>query len=74
MTRLQVFLHAKLQQTLLVWLAVYPIITALAWLLDPVLQPLQLPLRTLVLSALMVPIMVYGAMPLIHFLLQRKQA
>ena len=56
----------KQKQVVLVWLAVYPIITILVWVLDPILAGLSLPLRTLLLSALMVPIMVYGAMPMIH--------
>ncbi len=56
----------KQKQTFLVWLAVYPIITGLAWGLDPILKEMILPIRTLVLSGLMVPIMVYGAMPLIN--------
>lgn len=56
----------KQKQAFLVWLAVYPIITGLVWALEPVLNEMILPMRTLVLSALMVPIMVYGAMPLIN--------
>jgi antibiotic biosynthesis monooxygenase (ABM) superfamily enzyme len=74
MNKIRVFLQGKQKQTLMVWLAVYPIITGLAWMLEPVLQPLQLPFRTLILSGLMVPIMVYGAMPLINSLLSRNKS
>jgi antibiotic biosynthesis monooxygenase (ABM) superfamily enzyme len=74
MNKIRVFLQGKQKQTLMVWLAVYPIITGLAWMLEPVLQPLQLPFRTLILSGLMVPIMVYGAMPLINSLLGRNKS
>ncbi|MEM6454651.1 MAG: hypothetical protein AAF772_06120 [Acidobacteriota bacterium] len=48
------------------WLGVYPVLTAVAWLLDPVLADLPLALRTLAMSALMVPIMVYVVMPWIQ--------
>lgn len=58
----------KQKQTVLVWLAVYPIITGLVWILEPVLSGMAMPLRTLLLSMLMVPIMVYIAMPLINML------
>ena len=58
----------KQKQTVLIWLAVYPIITGLVWALEPVLNDMSIPLRTLLLSVLMVPIMVYIAMPLIQTL------
>ena len=60
----------KQKQTLLVWLAVYPTITGLVWALEPVLNHLAMPVRTLLLSSLMVPIMVYGAMPIIRKIFQ----
>ncbi|MEL6997836.1 MAG: hypothetical protein AAFP68_06195 [Pseudomonadota bacterium] len=47
----------------LTWLVAYPLITGLLLLLDPLLGDLSLPLRTLVLTGLMVPIMAYWAMP-----------
>ena len=51
---------------LLTWVGVYPVLTGIAWALEPVLIELPVPIRTLLMSALMVPIMVYGVMPLIH--------
>ena len=48
---------------ILTWIVVYPLITGRLAILEPVLTGLPMPLRTLVLSALMVPIMVYLAMP-----------
>lgn len=48
---------------LLTWLIVYPLITALIALLEPLLGGLALPLRTCVLTAIMVPALVYLAMP-----------
>ena len=48
---------------LLTWLIVYPLITALIALLEPLLGGLALPPRTGVLTAIMVPVLVYLAMP-----------
>ena len=48
------------------WLGVYPLLTTIAWFLDPYLEELTLPLRNLVMSALMVPIMVLLVMPVIN--------
>lgn len=48
---------------LLTWLIVYPLITALIALLEPLLGGLALPLRTAALTAIMVPALVYLAMP-----------
>ena len=46
------------------WMVVYPLITGLILLLDPVVSSWALPLRTLLLSSIMVPLMVFWAMPL----------
>ena len=51
------------RMALLTWLVVYPLITLLLALLEPLLGALPLPLRTLVLTGIMVPAMVYLAMP-----------
>lgn len=51
------------RMALLTWLVVYPLITVLIALLEPLLGALPLPLRTLVLTGIMVPAMVYVAMP-----------
>ncbi|MEO1086877.1 MAG: antibiotic biosynthesis monooxygenase, partial [Acidobacteriota bacterium] len=48
------------------WLGVYPVLTLIAWLFEPVLAGRPVALRTLVMSALMVPIMVYFVMPWIR--------
>ncbi|MEO1731123.1 MAG: hypothetical protein AAFR64_10325 [Pseudomonadota bacterium] len=48
---------------LLTWAVVYPLITALLVLLEPLVAELAMPLRTLILTAIMVPIMSYLAMP-----------
>jgi antibiotic biosynthesis monooxygenase (ABM) superfamily enzyme len=45
------------------WLAIYPALTATLALLGPVLAPLPLALRTLVVTVVLVPIMVYVLVP-----------
>jgi antibiotic biosynthesis monooxygenase (ABM) superfamily enzyme len=51
------------------WLAIYPALTVTLALLSPVLAPLPLFLRTLILTAVLVPIMVYVLVPAVHRLL-----
>lgn len=48
---------------LLTWAVAYPLITGLLVALEPLLSGWVLPLKTLVLTAIMVPVMVYCAMP-----------
>ena len=49
---------------LLTWAVVYPLITGILLLLEPVLGDVPVYLRTLLLTAILVPTMVYLAMPL----------
>ncbi|MFJ5548800.1 hypothetical protein [Streptomyces sp. NPDC093225] len=51
------------RRALLTWLAVYPVITAVLAVLGPALAGLPLPLRSLVLTALVVPVVVYLVLP-----------
>ena len=51
------------KMALLTWSIVYPMITLLLASLDPLLHDLAMPLRTFVLTAIMVPLMVYLALP-----------
>jgi antibiotic biosynthesis monooxygenase (ABM) superfamily enzyme len=48
------------------WLAVYPTLTLLLELFGDDLRELALPLRTLVITAALVPVVVYVLMPLLH--------
>ena len=48
---------------LLTWVAIWPAITLLLFLGEPVLAPLPLPLRTLVLTGALVPLMSFVVMP-----------
>ncbi|MFD5465749.1 hypothetical protein ACFWIQ_23370 [Kitasatospora sp. NPDC127059] len=53
------------RRALLTWLAVYPTITTAFVLLGPHLGNLPVALRTLVMTALVVPVVVYAVMPLL---------
>ena len=53
----------KNRMAILTWIVVSPLITVLLAILEPLLTGLPMPMRTLVISTIMVPIMVYLAMP-----------
>ena len=46
-----------------VWLAIYPSITFIQWLVGPKIQTWPLAVRTLALTAVLVPVMVYLLIP-----------
>jgi antibiotic biosynthesis monooxygenase (ABM) superfamily enzyme len=48
------------------WLGVYPILTITLALLGPVMETWPLPLRTLLVTLLLVPILVYVIFPLLN--------
>ncbi len=48
---------------LLIWVAIYPSITLLMLLFGPYLALLPIPLRTLVMTAILVPLMVFVLLP-----------
>ena len=52
-----------------VWLAIYPSITLILWLLGPKIQGWPLAVRTLVITAGVVPLMVYLLVPVFQRLL-----
>lgn len=52
--------------TLLVWAAIYPLITLLSLLIFPLTQNWPVYLRTLVMTAILVPIMVFLVFPFIN--------
>ena len=52
-----------------VWLAIYPALTLVLALIGSAVQPWPLPLRTLVTTAVLVPLMVYVLIPTIQRLL-----
>lgn len=54
---------------LIVWLALYPCALLIGWLLGPVVESWPLPLRTLLTSALLVPVVLFVGVPVVQRLL-----
>jgi antibiotic biosynthesis monooxygenase (ABM) superfamily enzyme len=53
----------RFRLALATWLSLYPLLTAVLWVLQEPLAELPLPVRTLLLTAGLVPVMVYGLVP-----------
>jgi antibiotic biosynthesis monooxygenase (ABM) superfamily enzyme len=56
----------KHQMALMIWVAVFPTLTALNLLLGGWLKELSPVVRTFVLATVAVPIVIYGLMPQLH--------
>jgi antibiotic biosynthesis monooxygenase (ABM) superfamily enzyme len=54
------------QLALMIWLCVFPTLTALNLILGDWLAPMSPVLRTFVLATIAVPIVIYGLMPHLH--------
>jgi antibiotic biosynthesis monooxygenase (ABM) superfamily enzyme len=50
----------------LVWIGLYPLLTALSYLTAPLLAEFPIPVRTLALSLILVPIMIFVLIPSIN--------
>jgi antibiotic biosynthesis monooxygenase (ABM) superfamily enzyme len=61
----------KHELALMIWLAVFPTLTALNLLLGDWLGGLSPVVRTFVLATIAVPIVIYGLMPQLHRLRRR---
>ncbi len=59
----------KWKFALMVWMAIYPSITLVQILIGKQLTNLPLPLRTLIMTGILVPLMVYVLLPLFRKLL-----
>jgi antibiotic biosynthesis monooxygenase (ABM) superfamily enzyme len=55
--------HEKHKRALLIWLAIYPLITILFYLLSDFIQDLPIPAKTLILTLIAVPLVVYFILP-----------
>jgi antibiotic biosynthesis monooxygenase (ABM) superfamily enzyme len=55
--------------SVLIWLGIYPALTLVIWLVGPSIQDWPLPVRTLVMTAVLVPLMVYVLLPILNRLL-----
>jgi antibiotic biosynthesis monooxygenase (ABM) superfamily enzyme len=62
---------ARWKMTLVLWMMVYPMITGLGLVLNPFLKDRPLVVRNFVLTAIFVPVMVYGAVPVARKLVTR---
>jgi antibiotic biosynthesis monooxygenase (ABM) superfamily enzyme len=56
----------KHQLALMIWVAVFPTLTALNLALGNLLDGMPMVLRTLILATVAVPIVMYGLMPQLH--------
>ncbi|MDL9936881.1 hypothetical protein QSJ18_09030 [Gordonia sp. ABSL1-1] len=56
---------SKHVRALIIWIAVYPTITVLMLALRPWVSDLPLPLATLVLTGVVVPVAAYGIIPVL---------
>lgn len=55
--------------SVLVWLGIYPALTLVLWLVGPTIRDWPLPVRTLLMTAVLVPLMVYVLLPGLNRLL-----
>jgi antibiotic biosynthesis monooxygenase (ABM) superfamily enzyme len=57
---------SKHQLALMIWLCVFPTLTAINLALADWLKPLSPVVRTFILATIAVPIVIYGLMPYLH--------
>jgi antibiotic biosynthesis monooxygenase (ABM) superfamily enzyme len=57
---------SKHQLALMIWLCVFPTLTAINLVFGDWLRPMSPVLRTFVLASIAVPIVIYGLMPYLH--------
>jgi len=50
----------------MVWIAIYPAITLASFLLGDLIKDLALPVRTFIMTGILVPLMVYVLLPLLR--------
>lgn len=56
----------KWKTAVLIWVSIYPSITLLSMLFGPQLQNMALPMRTLIMTAILVPLMVFVLLPALN--------
>lgn len=56
----------RYKQAVIIWLAVYPALTLTLAVLGPMMETWPLPLRTLLVTLLMVPLVVYVLVPVLN--------
>jgi antibiotic biosynthesis monooxygenase (ABM) superfamily enzyme len=63
--------NEKHKRAFIIWLAIYPLITFLYYLIGDYLLPLPVALRTFILTAIAVPVMYYILVPLFNKLFRK---
>ena len=53
----------------MVWLAIYPAITLLSYLIGDHIKKLPLPIKTLIMTGILVPLMVFVLLPILRKLM-----
>ena len=61
----------KIIQAIKIWVVIYPSITLFYVLFGSYLSEIPLCLRTLILTLILVPWMVFGGLPVLHLLLKK---
>lgn len=61
----------KYKRAIVIWMAIYPTVTAIFYLLGPYLAAYPIPIRTLAITLIAVPFMVYVALPFLSRLLAK---
>ena len=59
----------KLKFAIMFWLAIYPAITLLTFLIGDYIKNLPLPLKTLIMTGILVPLMVFVLLPILRKLM-----
>lgn len=60
----------KWKFALMVWIAIYPSITLVSYLIGDLLKNLPLAIRTLIMTGILVPLMVFILLPLLSKILK----
>ena len=56
----------KWKFAIMVWLAIYPAITLLTFLIGDYIKNLPLPLKTLIMTGILVPLMIFVLLPILR--------
>ena len=59
----------KWKFALIVWLAIYPAITILSFLIGDIIQNLPIFIKTLIMTGILVPLMVFVLLPILRKIL-----
>jgi antibiotic biosynthesis monooxygenase (ABM) superfamily enzyme len=59
----------KWKFSIMVWVAIYPAITLLTYLIGDIIKNLPLPIKTLIMTGILVPLMVFVLLPILRKLM-----